>query len=158
MKIRSVTFLASVVICILAAFPMASAQEKTAHSKVSKKVLVELYVSQGCNSCPAANDFMAELARLGYGPDKIVPVAFHVDYFNEPWVDPFSNKDYSRRELAYNSVQKRTDLYFTPMMIVDGRYPMLGSNRPEVFKALKKALTDKPGVLLTLGLSQLLYV
>ncbi len=86
-----------------------------------------------------------QLAKLGYGPDQIVPIAFHVDYFNEPWVDPFSNKDYSRRELAYNAVLKRNDLYFTPMMMVDGRTPMLGSNRPEALKAIKKALAEKPG-------------
>ncbi len=139
MKIRIVATLA------LALAGTVLAQEKSDSSKPPKKVLVELYTSQGCNSCPSANDFLGQLARLGFGPDKIVPVAFHVDYFNEPWADPFSNKDYSRRELAYNSVQKRNDLYFTPMMMVDGRTPMLGSNRPEATKAIKAALKEKPG-------------
>jgi hypothetical protein len=125
----------------------------TSASSSKKKVLVELYTSQGCNSCPSANEFLGELARLGYGSDRIVPIAFHVDYFNEPWVDPFSNKDYSRREMAYNSVLKRNDLYFTPMMMVDGRYPMLGSNRPEAFKAIKKAMAEKPGASLKLALA-----
>jgi hypothetical protein len=130
----------------------AFAQTDKAASKPAKKVLVELYTSQGCNSCPSANDFLGELARSGYGPDKIVPVAFHVDYFNQPWTDPFSSKDYSRRELAYNSVLKRNDLYFTPMMMVDGRSPMLGSNRPEAIKAIKKALAEQPGASLKLNL------
>ena len=112
-----------------------------------------MYTSQGCNSCPSANEFLGELAKLGYGPDEIVPVAFHVDYFNEPWVDPFSHKDYSRRELAYNSVLQRKDLYFTPMMMVDGRYPLLGSNRPEAIKAIKKAIAEKPGASLKLALA-----
>jgi len=151
MKIRINLILATFAVCSLAFSGQALAQEKKTAPKSSKKVLVELYVSQGCNSCPSANDFMSELASLGFGPDKIVPVAFHVDYFNEPWADPFSNKDYSKRELAYNSVQKRNDLYFTPMMMVDGRYPMLGSNRPEALKAIKKALAEKPGASLKLG-------
>jgi hypothetical protein len=130
----------------------AFAQTEKSPSKPSKKVLVELYTSQGCNSCPSANDFLGELNRLGYGPDKIVPVAFHVDYFNEPWKDPFSSQDFSRRESAYNSVLKRNDLYFTPMMMVDGRSPMLGSNRPEAIKAIKQSLNDEPGVSLKLTL------
>jgi hypothetical protein len=148
MKIRLVA--TSMLLCVSMTF----AQDGSVASKTpKKKVLVELYTSQGCNSCPSANDFLGELAKLGYGPDKIVPVAFHVDYFNTPWADPFSNKDFSRRELAYNSVQKRNDLYFTPMMMVDGRYPMLGSNRPEAIKAIKKALADKPGASLKLALA-----
>jgi hypothetical protein len=150
MKIRLVALATT---SALACVALAYAREGPSPSKPTKKVLVELYTSQGCNSCPSANDLLGQLARLGYGPDKVVPVAFHVDYFNEPWVDPFSNKDYSRRELAYNSVQKRNDLYFTPMMMVDGRFPMLGSNRPEAIKAIRKALAEKPGASLKLTLS-----
>jgi hypothetical protein len=129
------------------------AKDEAKPSPPSKKVLVELYTSQGCNSCPSANDLLGQLARLGYGPDQVVPIAFHVDYFNQPWVDPFSNKDFSRRELAYNSVLKRNDLYFTPMMMVDGRSPMLGSNRSEALKAIKKSLDDKPGASIKLVLT-----
>ena len=138
---------------ILAASTLVQAQDDGAPSKARKKVLVELYTSQGCNSCPPANEFLGQLSKMGFGPDRIVPVAFHVDYFNEPWADPFSNKDYSKRELAYNSVQKRNDLYFTPMMMIDGRYPMLGSNRTEATSAIRKALAEKPGASLRMALS-----
>jgi len=146
------------VLAIAAASGVASvapAQEGGARSSAGppKKVLVELYSSQGCDSCPPANDFLGQLAKQGYGPDKIVPIAFHVDYFNEPWVDPFSNKEYSRRQLAYNSALKRNDLYFTPMMMVDGRYPMLGSNRTEAIASIGKALKDEPGASLRLDLT-----
>jgi hypothetical protein len=117
-----------------------------------KKVLVELYTSQGCDSCPPASDLLGRLAELGFGPDQIVPVNFHVDYFNEPWVDPFSDAAYSRRQWSYNTVQGRNDLYFTPMMMVDGRTPLLGSNRPAAVAAIKKALKEPPGVALKLAL------
>ena len=147
MKIR---FVAALVVAASSALAMA--EDGPDSTRSSKKVLVELYTSQGCNSCPSANEFLGELARLGYGPDRIVPISFHVDYFNEPWVDPFSSKDYSRREMSYNSVLKRNDLYFTPLMMVDGRYPMLGSNRPEAFKSIKAAMAEKPGASLKLAM------
>jgi len=117
-----------------------------------RKVLVELYTSQGCNSCPSANLLLGQLEKLGYGPDQIIPISFHVDYFNEPWVDPFSHKDYSHREAAYSAVLKRNDLYFTPMMMIDGRKPMLGSNKPEALRTIKTALAEKPGASIQLSL------
>ncbi|WP_435010423.1 DUF1223 domain-containing protein [Tundrisphaera lichenicola] len=140
-------------IAIMAASALAQAQDSSTSTKVRKKVLVELYTSQGCNSCPPANEFLGELARQGFGADRIVPVGFHVDYFNEPWADPFSKKEYSQRQWAYNSVKKRKDLYFTPMMMVDGRYPMLGSNRPLALSSLRKALAEKPGASIEMKLS-----
>jgi hypothetical protein len=117
-----------------------------------KKVLVELYTSQGCDSCPAASDLLGRLAELGFGPDRIVPVNFHVEYFNQPWVDPFSDAEYSRRQWSYNAVQGRNDLYFTPMMMVDGRTALLGSNRTAAVVAIKKGLKESPGVTLKLTL------
>jgi hypothetical protein len=119
-----------------------------------KKVLVELYTSQGCDSCPPAADLLGRLSDLGFGPDQVVPVNFHVDYFNDPWVDPFSDAAYSRRQLSYNAVQGRDDLYFTPMMMVDGRTPLLGSNRPAALAAIKSALKEPPGVALELALDR----
>jgi hypothetical protein len=119
----------------------------------AKKVLVELYTSQGCDSCPSAADLVGRLASLGYGRDRIVPLAFHVDYFNEPWKDPYSDPAYSQREMAYNGALNRKDLYFTPMMMIDGRYPMLGSDQPKVKAALDRALKERPGVTLGIDLA-----
>ena len=118
-----------------------------------KKVLVEQYTSQGCNSCPSANDLLGQLSATGPGAAEIVPIAFHADYFNTPWADPFSIAEFSKREMADNSVLKRKDLYFTPMMMVDGRSPMLGSNRPEALKAIRRSLAERPGVSIELDLS-----
>jgi hypothetical protein len=117
-----------------------------------KKALVELYTSQGCDMCPAADQLLARLGTLGYGSDRIVALSFHVDYFNDPWKDPFSDAAYSRREMAYNTALDRKDLYFTPMMMVDGRHPMLGSDQARAQAALKDVLKQKPGVLLDIDL------
>lgn len=92
--------------------------------------------------CPNAEQLLGTLKNLGYGPDKVVPIAFHVDYFNKPWKDRFSDPAYSQREMAYNGAQKREDLYFTPMLMVDGRYPMLGSDKTKALAALRRATAD----------------
>jgi hypothetical protein len=126
-------------------------QEKSGGAS-KRKVLVELYTSQGCDSCPAASDVLGRLKGLGYGPDEVVPVNFHVDYFNMPWVDPYSDEVYSRRQWSYNVVKGRDDLYFTPMMMVDGRTPLLGSKQPEALAAIKRALKVPPGIGLKLAL------
>ena len=102
--------------------------------------------------CPAADQLLARLGALGYGPDRIITLSFHVDYFNDPWKDPFSDAAHSRRELAYNTALNRKDLYFTPMMMIDGRHPMLGSDQAKAQAALKDVLKEKPGVLLAIEL------
>jgi hypothetical protein len=126
-----------------------------------KIVLVELFCSQGCDMCPSAERLMGQLSSLGYGPDRVVPLAFHVDYFNKPWRDPFSNAQYSRREWEYSQIYDRTNnvgkpdyLYFTPMLMVDGRVPMLASSerkdQTKAREALDAALKQAPTVRLSL--------
>src|SRR4051812_33089417 len=66
-----------------------------------RMVLVELYTSQGCDMCPAAETMLGALAEKDR---RIVPIAFHVDYFNDPWKDVFSEPLYSQRQMAYNQL------------------------------------------------------
>ena len=106
--------------------PWAGAWEKPVDAP--KRVLLELYTSQGCNSCPPASDLLGKLFELGDGADRIVPLNFHVDYFNQPWPDPYSDASYTRRQRDYNSVQHRDDLQFTPLLMVDGRQPLHKNN------------------------------
>lgn len=115
-----------------------------------KLVLVELFTSQGCNMCPAAEELLAQLTKEY---DRVVPIAFHVDYFDKPWKDPFSSPSFSGRQWQYstlynkeNKVGKEDYLYFTPMMMVDGRYPMLGSDRKKAEQAIRMAQSAAPGV------------
>ena len=57
-------------------------------------ILLELFTSQGCSSCPTADAFVRELPRLGFDRSKVVPLVFHVDYWNDlGWTDPFSTPD-----------------------------------------------------------------
>jgi len=137
---------------VLAGVRSAFGADRETRAEPPKKVLVELYSSQGCDSCPPASDLLGKFAELGYGPDRVVPINFHIDYFNEPWADPFSDPSYSRRQQSYNDVLRRDDLYFTPLMMVDGRDPFLGSDRAKAVAALQRARKESPGVGLDLGL------
>ena len=104
---------------------------------------------------------LGQLSDLGYGPDRVATLALHVDYFNDPWKDPFSDQLFSRREAEYSriyhGINKNTKpdvLYLTPLMMVDGRFPLLGSgpeSKAKLRAALDKALREKPEV--SLGLS-----
>ncbi len=125
----------------------AGAERETGPAR-KKKVLVELYTSQGCDSCPPASELLGALEELGYDTEKIVPIGFHVDYFNDPWVDRYSDAAFSRRELEYNEVLGRDDLYFTPMMMIDGATPLLGSDRPKVLAGVERALKAPAGLTL----------
>ena len=97
-------------------------------SQPRKMVLVELYTSQGCDMCPTAEQMLGALAERDRG---IVPIAFHVDYFNDPWKDVFSDALYSQRQMAYNQLytgpkNREYGLYYTPMLMIDGEQSVNG--------------------------------
>ena len=117
-----------------------------------KLVLVELFTSQGCDLCPDAERLIGRLLEEERkSNDRIAVLAWHVDYFNRPWPDPFSDTRFSRRQMAYHEVFTKTQpefmktaengLYFTPMLMIDGRTPMLANNKPETLRKVKNAIT-----------------
>jgi hypothetical protein len=129
---------------------LAATAEADERRTPARKVLVELYTSQGCDSCPAASDLLGKLTKLGYGPDRIVAINFHVDAFNNPWVDPYSEPAFTQRTFFYNQVLHRRDLAFTPLMMVDGHEPLVGSNRAAALSAITRASREPATV--SLGL------
>jgi hypothetical protein len=83
--------------------------------------LLELYTSEGCNSCPPADRWVSALPRQGYAPDRVVALAFHVDYWNDlGWRDPFSQPGYSERQRAA-SVRNQARIVYTPQLLLNGR-------------------------------------
>jgi hypothetical protein len=118
-------------------------------------VLVELYTSQGCDMCPTAESLLGALAERDH---RIVPIAFHVDYFNEPWKDVFSDALYSQRQMAYNQLYTKPKnseygLYYTPMLMIDGEQSVNGRDRISADAAIRKALARKPAVGLDVALA-----
>ncbi len=113
-----------------------------------RRVLVELYTSQGCDMCPTAEKILGALAEKNRG---IVPIAFHVDYFNDPWKDVFSDPLYSQRQMTYNQLYKgpknpEYGLYYTPMLMIDGIESVNGRDSASAQAAIRRALTRKPEV------------
>lgn len=100
-------------------------------------IVVELYTSEGCSSCPPADALLGELMQRQY----VLPLSFHVDYWDYiGWKDRFGDATFTRRQYAYAEAQGNSMVY-TPQMIVAGAIDVVGSDRKEVEKALKKAYT-----------------
>ncbi len=120
-----------------------------------RAVVLELYTSQGCYYCPKAEEV---LAQLGAERAEVVPIAFHVDYFNVPWVDPFSKARYTRRQRSYTSIHRdRTgtnqNLTYTPLLMVNGTVPVNGRNRQAALRAIEQVHRQKPEVTLEADLT-----
>ena len=86
-----------------------------------------------------------------------MPIAFHVDYFNDPWKDVFSDPLYSQRQMAYNQLYtkpKNPDygLYYTPMLMIDGEQSVNGRDPAAAEAAIRQALARKPAVRLDVAL------
>jgi hypothetical protein len=106
-------------------------------SSVPAPMVVELFTSEGCSSCPPADALLGELAQRQY----VLPLSFHVDYWDYiGWKDRFADPLFTRRQYAYAEAQGSSMVY-TPQMIVAGAIDVVGSDRKAVEKALKTAYT-----------------
>jgi hypothetical protein len=99
-----------------------------------RPVVVELFTSQGCSSCPPANAYLNELSR---GRD-VLALAFHVTYWDRlGWKDPFSLPAATDRQGVYG--RRFGDGSYTPEIVVDGAASMVGSDRGAVGPAIENA-------------------
>lgn len=109
------------------AAPMAAA--------VKAPIVVELFTSQGCSSCPPADALLGELAKR----DDVLPLAFHIDYWDRlGWKDPFSLPEATARQRAYARSLGNGNVY-TPQMVVNGAHDVVGSDRAKVARAIAEA-------------------
>ncbi len=126
----------------LAAGLMAVAGPAGAVGLTRRPVVVELFTSQGCSSCPPADAFLGELAKR----DDVVALAFHVDYWDYiGWKDPFGDPAYTQRQRAY-AAQLRQRTIYTPQMVIDGVSHEVGSRRGAVESAIRERLQLGPAV------------
>ena len=115
--------------------------------------VVELFTSQGCSSCPPADRLLSRLARDAKYQGKVIPLSFHVDYWNYiGWTDPFSSARWSERQKAYARVFKSNRIY-TPQVVVNGRTEGVGSQERVVLGKISEALADEPAGRVTLAVS-----
>lgn len=113
-------------------------------------VVVELFTSEGCSSCPPADRLLARLAqKQPYPGVRIIALGLHVDYWNYlGWDDRFSDPGYARRQKHYARSIGYGRIY-TPQVVVDGRYQFVGSHPRRAREAIQRAAAHaKTGILI----------
>jgi hypothetical protein len=103
-------------------------------------VVVELFTSEGCSSCPPADLLLRRLLQQQPVPGvEVIPLSEHVDYWNQlGWKDPFSSAKFTDRQRQYADVFHKDGPY-TPQMVVDGAAEFVGSDGPKALKAIAEA-------------------
>jgi len=110
----------AVILLAMAAATGARGGEAVFESKPTRTHLIELYTSEGCSSCLPAEEWMSGLKNQPRLWRDIVPVAFHVDYWDHlGWKDPFASKTWTERQADY-SVRWKGDSVYTPAFALDG--------------------------------------
>ena len=106
-------------------------------------ILVELFTSEGCSSCPPADQLLAALEQTQpIDGAEVIALSEHVDYWNRlGWTDPYSSPAFSLRQSEYARVFAIEDIY-TPQMVVDGRAQFTGSNATRAREAIATASRD----------------
>lgn len=118
----------------------AAAQQCVKESPPHAVALVELYTSEGCNSCPPADRWLSRLASGGPGADSVVPLAFHVDYWDRlGWKDRFASPRFTERQYAL-ARQAGSRAVYTPGLFVNfSEFRALGR-----FEEVLRSINAKP--------------
>lgn len=97
------------------------AAECKARSPETTTALVELYTSEGCDSCPPADRWLSSLASRGYGPERLVPLSLHVDYWDYiGWKDPYAQSRFASRQRKLAQLT-RSAIVYTPQVLLQGQ-------------------------------------
>ena len=133
--------LAALVIVVLSAFSFRPASPQAPARR--KAVVVELFTSEGCSSCPPADELLGRLRGVpSANGAEIIPLGFHVDYWNDlGWRDRFSSAAFTNRQATY-AERFRLSGPYTPQMVVDGSQEFTGSDSPRAHEAILRAAAE----------------
>ena len=133
---------AAVVGCSRASASTPTPEGRGAENLSTGFAVVELFTSEGCSSCPPADDVLRELASEATRTGRhVYPLAFHVDYWNGlGWPDPYSSGMATTRQQTYSRALGEQGVY-TPEMIINGRDAFVGSNRTRAHRSIEAALS-----------------
>jgi len=143
----------SITACIVACFVLivTAACQNSGDKMISKPVndsdgfaVMELFTSQGCSSCPPADNLLGKYANLGN--HNIMALAFHVDYWNRlGWTDSFSSPKYSKRQRDYAMTIGNSSVY-TPQLVINGEKELVGSDAGKISILIANELKVKATV------------
>ncbi|MEL6177808.1 MAG: DUF1223 domain-containing protein [Myxococcota bacterium] len=137
----------------LSSSPGALADDAPTPQPGAQPILVELFTSQGCSSCPPADQVLSRLGQGEWGT-QVVPLSFHVDYWNYiGWNDPFSSEAWSNRQRLYARSMGSSRIY-TPQLVVQGREHLVGSRERDAHRQIRAALKRRPAVAIELKLKR----
>jgi hypothetical protein len=143
-------------LALLVVGPVSSPKAQTsAPDAVRKPVVVELFTSEGCSTCPPADVLLQKLEEMQpVAGAEIIPLEEHVDYWNhDGWIDPYSSQEWTARQLTYQTLFKK-DIY-TPQFVVDGNTELVVSSPHAAVVELEKATQRaKAAVSITAGQSE----
>jgi hypothetical protein len=117
--------------------------------------VVELFTSEGCSDCPAADLLLAKLAdEAKKSGQPVYCLSFGVGHWDKQgWKDPFADPAFTRRQMEYSSVLGLRNYFYTPQMVVNGTDQFLGSNQAQAEKSIKRFLAIKAPVIVQLKAS-----
>ena len=122
-------------------FRKAVAFSETNGASDGAPVVLELFTSEGCSSCPPADALISE---LGSSTKSVIPLAYHVDYWNHlGWADPFSSRQWSERQSDYARAMN-LDGEYTPQMVIGGGWQCGGSDAGSIERAVAAARSASP--------------
>lgn len=127
---------------------IAAGRERSTPPAERVPVIVELFTSEGCSSCPPADAVLIDLTEhQPVAGAEVIGLSEHVDYWDrQGWRDPFSNHSFTQRQNAYSASAGSNEVY-TPEMFVDGGAPFVGSDRAQAISFITRAAAKpKPAV------------
>lgn len=136
-------------LCLPAQGVFAAKEEAPAKPTVSMSfdkdknaVVTELFTSQGCSSCPPAQELLLQLSRRS----DVITLEYHVDYWDNlntwlagRWKDPFSAAEWSERQAEYNRKVMKSERNYTPQLVIDGRFQAVGSRKSHINTLIDEA-------------------
>ena len=132
----------SLLVFMIVSFGFSYPVKKKVNHAVAKKgfALVELFTSEGCSSCPPADEAVAALAK-DY-PANVFVLCFHVDYWNYlGWKDEFSSAEYTSRQEAYAAAFNLSSIY-TPEAVINGKTECTGSDKRKLYASVEEELSS----------------
>jgi len=133
-------------------FSTASLKNKMAKEQ-NGFALIELFTSEGCSSCPAADEVLEEIQKK-YSDKNVLIAGYHVDYWDKlGWKDIFSDAAFTQRQEYYSNIFRLNSIY-TPQVVVNGKKEFIGSNKSKLISSIEEQLNERPAVSIKLNVVQ----